>query len=158
MYETALENEFKPRRKRSTQREMALRDARLIRQLAAGVSIEEVAVRENISPRRARERVSAILERSEIEAPAEFVRLQIRRLSEAMLVAHAAMSNGNLKAVEQVVRITREFDRYHGFALSLSAASMPAVAPAPLLALPPRALALVAPSSGTADEATAEEE
>ncbi len=159
MADTEKENNVEARRKRSTRREMALRDARLIRQLAAGVSIEEVAALENISPRRARERVSAILERSEMEAPAEFARLQIRRLSEAMLVAHGAMSNGNLNAVDRVVRITREFDRYHGFALSLSAAAMQAapVAASPPLALPPPVPALVPPVSGTADEATAEE-
>ncbi len=151
MADTEKENNVEARRKRSTRREMALRDARLIRQLAAGVSIEEIAAREDISPRRARERVSAILDRSGIEAPAEVVRLQIRRLSEAMLVAHGAMSNGNLRAVDRVVRITREFDRYYGLAMSLSAAAAPdalAALYAPL-ALPPPAPALAPPTSGS---------
>ena len=44
--------------------------------------------------------------------------MQIRRLSEAMLVAYSAMSGGNLKAVDRVVKIVRELDRYHGFALA----------------------------------------
>jgi hypothetical protein len=58
----------------------------------------------------------------------------------AMIVAYAAMSNGNLKAVDRVVTITREFDRYHGFALSLAAlaAAPPALAsPAAQPALAP---------------------
>jgi hypothetical protein len=142
MADTEKENNVETRRKRATRREMALRDARLIRQLAAGVAIEEIAAREDISPRRARERVSAILARRAADPPAEFVQLQIRRLSEAMLVAHGAMSNGNLKAVDRVVRITREFDRYYGLAMSLSAAAAPdalaLLSPPP--ALPPPAL------------------
>ncbi len=142
----------KARRKRSTQREMALRDSRLIRALAAGQSIEEAAAREDISLRRARERVSAVLSRR-ADPPAEFAQLQIRRLGEAMLVAHGAMSKGNLKAVEQVVKITREFDRYYGLAMSL-----PATAPdAPAPALPPPALLTLAPpSDALADSAASE--
>ena len=66
----------KARRRRSTQREMALRDSRLIRALAAGQSIEEAAAREDISLRRARERVSAVLSRR-ADPPAEFAQLQI---------------------------------------------------------------------------------
>ena len=38
------------------------------------------------------------------------------RLNEALLVAYSAMSPTNLKAVDQVVKIVRELDRYHGFA------------------------------------------
>lgn len=142
MAEMDREIGVKPRRKRSTRRETALRDVRIMRSLAIGVSLEEVAANEGLSPRRARERVSAMLAGRKIDPPAEFVQLQIRRLSEAMIVAYAAMSSGNLKAVDRVVKITREFDRYHGFALSLAAlaAAPPALAsPAvqPALA-PPR--------------------
>ena len=37
------------------------------------------------------------------------------RLNEAMIVAYGAMAGGNLKAVDRVVRIVSEMDRYHGF-------------------------------------------
>jgi hypothetical protein len=47
--------------------------------------------------------------------PEEFVALQVSRLNEALLVAYSAMSGMNLKAVDRVVRIVRELDRYHGF-------------------------------------------
>ena len=49
------------------------------------------------------------------QPPAEFVALQVSRLNEALLVAYSAMSGTNLKAVDQVVKIVRELDRYHGF-------------------------------------------
>lgn len=47
-------------------------------------------------------------------APEEFVAAQIGRLTEALGVAYGAMSEKNLRAVELVVRIVRQLDRYHG--------------------------------------------
>ena len=32
-----------------------------------------------------------------------------------MLVSYSAMSNGDLRAVDKVVKVARELDRYHGF-------------------------------------------
>ena len=40
--------------------------------------------------------------------------IQLNRLNEALLVAFSAMSPTNLKAVDQVVKIVRELDRYGG--------------------------------------------
>ena len=40
--------------------------------------------------------------------------IQLSRLNEALLVACSAMSPTNLKAVDQVVKIVRELDRYGG--------------------------------------------
>jgi hypothetical protein len=47
--------------------------------------------------------------------PAEYLALQVNRLNEAMIVAFGAMAGSNLKAVDRVVRIVGEMDRYHGF-------------------------------------------
>ena len=134
------ENKERTKRQRSTKRQMALRDARMIRALAAGQALEEVAAREEMSLRRARERVSAILARGP-DPTAEFAAMQTRRLNEAMLVAYGAMRDGNLKAVDRVIRITREYDRYHALATGLGAApaAIPAP-PAPLALAPPPAL------------------
>jgi hypothetical protein len=137
MADTEPEIVVETRRKRSTQREMALRDSRLVRRLAAGSSIEEVAADEGISLRLARRRVSAILSRSP-DAPAEFAQLQMRRLNEAMIVAYASLKVGNLKAIETVLKVTREYDRYAGLAQTVAAPAPPA---APALPAPPLALA-----------------
>ena len=52
--------------------------------------------------------------------PAEFLALQVSRLNEALLVSFGAMhttaTGTNFEAVDRVVRIVRELDRYHGFA------------------------------------------
>ena len=127
---------------------MAKRDLRLVEQLAAGVNIEEIAANEGISPQWARRRKAAILAKRAIDPPHEFIQLQIRRLSEAMLVAYSAMSNGDLHAVDHVVKIVRELDRYHGFGPYSNAQRLAGPGPAePPLALPAPPARLLAPES-----------
>jgi hypothetical protein len=122
-----------------TKRELAKRDLRLVEKLAAGTTIEEIAASEGISVKWARERKAAVLASRVVDTPHEFIKLQIRRLSEAMLVSYSAMSNGDLKAVDKLIKVARELDRYHGFAPERNAPnyapSLPA-APPPPLALP----------------------
>ena len=55
-----------------------------------------------------------ILNKRAPRAPAEYVALQVNRLNEALIVATSAMSNANLDAIDRVVKIVRELDRYHG--------------------------------------------
>ena len=59
--------------------------------------------------------IREILARRMPAPPEEFVAIQVSRLNEALLVAYSAMGEMNLKAVDRVVRIVRELDRYHGF-------------------------------------------
>ncbi len=143
-----------PRRRRATKRELARRDLRLVEQLAAGVTIEEIAANQGISLKWAKERKAAALARRAIDPPHEFMQLQIRRLSEAMLVAYSSMSDGNVKAIDQVIRIVRELDRYHGFAPHPEsrrfAAPAPVAPPSPPLALPEPPPGLAPPEGGEA--------
>jgi hypothetical protein len=81
--------------------------------------------------------VRGILARRMPQPPAEFLALQVSRLNEALLVSYSAMHDSvtgtNFEAVDRVVRIVRELDRYHGFAPHGS----PQRAPEPLrLAVP----------------------
>jgi hypothetical protein len=121
-------------------RAKAERNLRLFNLLKAGVPVAEIALQEALSVRRARELVQEMLERREVDPPAGFVQLQIGRLNDAMMVAHAAMMEGDMRALDRVVRIVGELDRYHGFtrsAIDPTAAATPALrAPAPALALP----------------------
>jgi hypothetical protein len=134
-----MATDAKPRRRRITKRELAKRDLRFVEKLAAGATIEEIAASEGISVKWARERKAALLASRVIDTPHEFIKLQIRRLSEAMLVSYSAMSLGDLNAVDKVIKVVRELDRYHGFAPDRSAPryppSLPAAQPPPL-ALP----------------------
>ncbi len=94
----------------------AKREQKIIAQLNAGVSIPEIAAREGLTERRIRQRVQEILAKRAPRSPTEFVALQVSRLNEALLVAYSAMANQNLEAVDRVVKIVRELDRYHGLA------------------------------------------
>ena len=136
------------KRRRATKRELATRDLKFIEKLAAGVTIEELAASEGISPQWVRRRKAAILAQRAIDPPHEFIQLQIRRLSEAMLVAYTAMNNGNLQAVDRVVKVVRELDRYHGFGSYPNEQRLAAPTPAePPLALPGPPAGLPAPES-----------
>jgi hypothetical protein len=118
------------------------------------VPIAEIALQEGLSVRRAREVVHEILARREVDPAEGFVQLQIGRLSDAMIVAHAAMMEGDMQALDRVLRIVGEFDRYHGFGRAdarptggaTRAIAAPAPAPALAIAAPTPALSLPAPA------------
>jgi DNA-binding CsgD family transcriptional regulator len=128
--------------RRKARADKAARERRIVNLLNAGVSVAEIAQSERVTERNMRATVRDVLARRAPQPPAEFLAVQISRLSEALLVSYSAMGGGNLEAVDRVVKIVRELDRYHGFA----AISQPArteqgrlTAPAPL------PLALAAP-------------
>jgi len=64
--------------------------------------------------------VREILAQRMPQPPAEFLALQVSRLNEALLITYSAMhttaAGPNFEAVDRVVKIVRELDRYHGFA------------------------------------------
>jgi DNA-binding CsgD family transcriptional regulator len=93
----------------------ASREKRIIDCLNRGVSVVEIAERENVSEKRMRALVRDVLARRMPEPPAQFLAMQVNRLNEALRLSFGAMSGANLQAVDRVVRIVRELDRYHGF-------------------------------------------
>ncbi len=81
----------------------------------------------------------------EVDPPAGFVQLQIARLGDAMVVAHTMMMEGDLQAMDRLIKLTGELDRYHGFGRAEIAAP-PQVAPPPQLAAPERERLLPKPA------------
>jgi hypothetical protein len=145
----------KPRRKRATKRATVMRDMRIVRALAHGETIDEIALREGLSLKRARERVACVVARRTLEPTEAFIAVQVARLNEMMLVAYAAVKDGNMAAVDRVLKITREYDRYHGLALTLArgkAAEADALAAPIALAALEAPAALAAPSIETDGE------
>ena len=90
------------------------REQRIVEYLNRGVAVAEIAAQVGLSEKRMHAVVRDILDRRMPHPPKEFVAIQVSRLNEALLVAYSAMSLTNLKAVDQVVKIVRELDRYHG--------------------------------------------
>jgi hypothetical protein len=129
-----------PRRKTADQR------LRILERLTTGLSVAHIARVEKLTVRRVQQIIAAMLESREIDPPAGFVQLQVARLSDAMVVSHTMMMEGDLRAVDRMIRLARELDRYHGFTQ----------APAPAEPPPPRRLA--APAQLQLTDATRGEE
>jgi len=98
-----------PRRKTADQR------LRILERLTSGLSVVHIARVEKLTVRRVQQIIAAMLESREIDPPAGFVQLQVARLSEAMIVTRTIMMEGDLQAVDRMIKLTRELDRYHGF-------------------------------------------
>ena len=100
--------------RRAARARKAERERLVVDCLNRGLSIAEIAARTGVSEKRMRASGREILSRRLPAAPEEFAAMQVGRLNEALLVAYSAMLVENLRAVELVVRIVRELDRYHG--------------------------------------------
>ena len=101
--------------RRAKRQAKASRERRIIASLNRGVSVAVIAEWEDVGEKRMRVLVRDILARRMPEPPAQFLAMQVSRLNEALLVSFDAMSGSNLQAVDRVVKIVRELDRYHGF-------------------------------------------
>jgi hypothetical protein len=94
-----------PRRKTADQQ------LRIFERLTMGLAMAHIARVEQRPVRRAPQIIAKMLARRETDPPAGFVQLQVARLSEAMIVARTV----NLQAMDRLIRLTTELNRYHGF-------------------------------------------
>lgn len=93
----------------------AERERRVVEGLRGGLAMAEIARQEGISERELRKYIRNLFARRAPEATGEFVATQMSRLNEALGVSFAAMSaKQSLRAVDRVVKIVRELDRYQG--------------------------------------------
>jgi transposase-like protein len=118
-----------PRRDRSPAARSAAREARIVNLLDRGVSVAEIADRNGVGERAMRKSIRTLLARRAPATPAEFLALQVSRLNEDLLIADGAMSAVNLEAVDRVVEIVRELDRYHGFSVQAATPRSPRLPP-----------------------------
>ena len=104
-----------PAQARAARLEKFQREQAIVEYLNRGVSVVEIAARVGVGEKRMRAIIREILARRMPGPPMEFVAIQMSRLNEALLVAYSAMSPTNLGAVDRVIKIVRELDRYRGF-------------------------------------------
>jgi hypothetical protein len=137
-------------RRSAARRATAERKLRILERLTAGASVGHIAHVENITIRRVRQIIADMLASREVDPPAGFVQLQIARLGDAMVVAHTMMMEGDLQAMDRLIKLTGELDRYHGFGRAEIAAA-PQLPPPPRIAAPPREPALPKPAPEEAE-------
>lgn len=142
----AIRRARSPQARRAARARKAEREQRIVNPLNRGVSVAEIAGREGLSVSRMRRLVREILAQRMPQPPAEFLAMQIGRLNDALLVSYGAMYNDYtgpyFAAIDRVLKIIRELDRYHRFAAPARGSSENARPLPPL----PSPLALAAPS------------
>ena len=82
--------------------------------LASGYSPEEIAETRKVSIRTIRREIDSAIARRQLDAPEQYVHLQVARLTKALRFADAALERGELKAVRALVEVVAAMDRYHG--------------------------------------------
>ena len=83
--------------------------------LACGYSPEQIADVRKVNVRTIRREIAAAIARRQLDAPEQYVHLQVARLTKALRFADAALERGELKAVRSLVQVVSAMDRYHGF-------------------------------------------
>jgi hypothetical protein len=82
--------------------------------LVSGYSIEQIASHTGKSASAVRRAVGQALAKRRLDAPADYARLQVARLTKALRCADVSLEEGDLKAIAPFVKVVRELSRYHG--------------------------------------------
>jgi hypothetical protein len=122
----------------------AARRDRIFGYVVRGMPHGAIARMENCSAQAVRGAIARELADRRIDPAGDFAKLQVARLNDALMAANGKMLEGDLTALDRVVKIVAELDRYHGLAQALEtrdAAARPlalAGPPRPLLPAPER--------------------
>jgi hypothetical protein len=82
--------------------------------LVSGYSIEQIAAHTKTSISAVRRAVGQALAKRRLDAPEDYARIQVARLTKALRCADVSLENGDLKAIAPFVTVVRELNRYHG--------------------------------------------
>jgi hypothetical protein len=102
--------------------------------IASGYSHERVAREMKVSVATMRREVDRVIAARRLDAPEKYVHLQVARLNKALELVVSVVEADDIKAVEPLMKLVAQLDRYHGLA-----GRAPLPPPARPLALPPPA-------------------
>ena len=105
--------------------------------LVSGYSVEQIASHTKKCPSAVRRAVGQALAKRRLDAPEDYARLQVARLTKALRCADVSLEEGDLKAIAPFLKVVRDLNLYHGVNVgSARLAAPPEIAPmAPPLAL-----------------------
>jgi len=85
----------------------------MLRELS-GYSIEQIASAMKTSPATVRRVVGQALAKRRLDAPEDYARLQIARLTKALRCADESLEEGDVRAIAPFLKVVRELNLYHG--------------------------------------------
>ena len=101
--------------------------------LVSGYSVEQIASHTKKSPAAVRRAVGQALAKRRPDAPEDYARLQVARLTKALRCADVSLEEGDLKAIAPFMKVVRELNLYHGVdvgrTLLVPPATLPEIAP-----------------------------
>ncbi|HEY5203027.1 MAG TPA: hypothetical protein VIJ63_00300 [Roseiarcus sp.] len=80
----------------------------------SGYGIEQIASHTKTSPSAVRRAIGQGLAKRRLDAPEDYARLQIARLTRALRCADVSLEQGDLKAIAPFVKVVRELNLDHG--------------------------------------------
>lgn len=96
--------------------------------LVSGYSIEQIAGATKKSPSAVRRAIGQALAKRRLDAPGDYARLQVARLTKALRCADASLEKGDVKAIAPFVQVVTELNRYHGIEFGALRLAPPAAA------------------------------
>ncbi len=118
--------------------------------LVSGYSVEQIASHTKKSPSAVRRAIGQALSKRRLDAPEDYARLQVARLTKALRCADVSLEVGNLKAIAPFVKVVRELSLYHG--VNVGAAGPGPVALPEIAAIPPPLALTHSPGVAVAEE------
>jgi hypothetical protein len=106
--------------------------------VASGYSHERVAHEMKVSVATVRREIDRVIAARQLDAPEKYVHLQVARLNKALELVVSVLEADDVKAVEPLMKLVAQLDRYHGLAGPTPLApparprGLPPPAPAPL--------------------------
>jgi hypothetical protein len=129
-----MADEPKPTSERARKRALGktLRDLSIRRReacfdlLVAGYSIEQIATAMKKSPATVRRVIGQALAKRRLDAPEDYARIQVARLTKALRCADESLEEGDVRAIEPFLKVVRELNLYHGLNLGPARVAPPA--------------------------------
>ncbi len=108
--------------------------------LVSGYSVEQIATSAKKSSSAVRRAIGQALAKRRLDAPEDYARVQVARLTKALRCADLSLEQGDLKAIAPFLEVVRELNLYHGVDVSPARLAHSATPPEIAPASPPLAL------------------
>ncbi len=129
---------------RQRRQERLRRDEDILDLVVSGYAQETIADKMRLSAKTVRRATARAIERRRLDGGAHYVHLQAMRLAKAMRVVDLNLENGDNRAVEPLLKVIAELDKYHALTASAPPPRLIARTAPPLALAAPRA-----PAEGT---------